>query len=132
MRARVPNFANRKSELFSVHGIVKIKVFWYDDFARLRNFSVVEASGSTRVAIELRIDSGGGSELLAINRQDKPVKSSGSEICDARRARDGVGHERPKRAALPERRESKTCCEAPGRVSAAAVESGVRRTDERF
>jgi hypothetical protein len=39
---------------------------------------------------------------------------------------------RPKRAALPESRESETCCEAPGRVSAAAVESGIRRTDERF
>ena len=43
----------------------------YDDFARLLNFSVVEASGSGRVAIELRIDSSGSSELLAINRQDE-------------------------------------------------------------
>jgi hypothetical protein len=43
----------------------------YDDFARLLNFSVVEASGSGRVAIELRIDSRGSSELLAINRQDE-------------------------------------------------------------
>jgi hypothetical protein len=43
----------------------------YDDFARLLNFSVVEASGSGRVAIELRIDSGGSNELLAINRQDE-------------------------------------------------------------
>src|SRR5437588_4258343 len=60
------------------------------------------------------------------------VKSSGSEICEARRALDSLGHERPKRAALPESRESETCCEAPGRVNAAAVESGVRRTDERF
>jgi hypothetical protein len=35
--------------------------------------------------------------------------------------------ERPKRAALLESRESETCCEALGRVSAAAVESRVRR-----
>ena len=60
------------------------------------------------------------------------VKSSGSEICEARRALDSLGYGRPKRAALPESRESETCCEALGRVSAAAVESRVRRTDERF
>jgi hypothetical protein len=29
---------------FSVHWIGKIKVFWYDDFARRLNFSVLEAS----------------------------------------------------------------------------------------
>jgi hypothetical protein len=52
-------------------GLSPIKAFWYDDFARRLNFSVLEASGSARVAIELRIDSGGSSELLAINRQDE-------------------------------------------------------------
>jgi hypothetical protein len=52
------------------------------------------------------------------------VKSSGSEICEARRALDSLGHERPKRAALPERRESETCCEAPGRVSARRSKAG--------
>jgi hypothetical protein len=30
-------FCEWKSELFSVHWIGKIKVFWYDDFARRRN-----------------------------------------------------------------------------------------------
>jgi hypothetical protein len=64
-------FCEWKSELFSVHWIGKIKVFWYDDFARRLNFSVLELSGSARVAIELRIDSGDSSELLAINRQDE-------------------------------------------------------------
>jgi len=103
-----------------------------DDFARRLNFSGLEASGSARVAIELRIDSRGSSELLAINRQaETDGESSGSETCGARRALDSLGRERPKRAALPESRESETC-EAPGRVSAAAVESGVHRTDERF
>ena len=83
--------------------------------------------------MELRIDSGGSSELLTINRQDEPkVKSSGSKLREARRALDAFGHERPKRGALPESWESETGCEAPGRVSAAAVESGVRRTDEQF
>jgi hypothetical protein len=43
----------------------------YDDFARRLNFSVLELSGGARVAIELRIDSGDSSELLAINRQDE-------------------------------------------------------------
>jgi hypothetical protein len=56
---------------FFVHWISKIKALWYDDFARRLNFGVREASGSARVAIELRIDSGGSSELLAINRQDE-------------------------------------------------------------
>jgi len=56
---------------FSVHWIGKIKVFWYEDVARRLNFSVLEALGSARVAIELRIDSGGSSKLLAINRQDE-------------------------------------------------------------
>ena len=56
---------------FSVHWIGKIKVFWYDDFAQRLNFSVLELSGNARVAIELRIDSGDSSELLAINRQDE-------------------------------------------------------------
>jgi hypothetical protein len=56
---------------FSVHWIGKIKVFWYDDVARRLNFSVPEASGRARVAIELRMDSGGSSELLAINRHDE-------------------------------------------------------------
>jgi hypothetical protein len=35
-------FCEWKSELFSVHWIGKIKVFWYDDFARRRNFSALE------------------------------------------------------------------------------------------
>jgi aspartate/methionine/tyrosine aminotransferase len=35
-------FPEWKSELFSVHWIGKIKVFWYDDFARRLNFSVLE------------------------------------------------------------------------------------------
>jgi hypothetical protein len=64
-------FLEWKSGLFSVHWIGKIKVFWYDDFARRLNFSVLELSGGARVAIELRIDSGDSSELLAINRQDE-------------------------------------------------------------
>jgi hypothetical protein len=53
-----------------------------DDFARRLNFSGLEASGSARVAIELRIDSRGSSELLAINRQaETDGESSGSETC---------------------------------------------------
>jgi hypothetical protein len=35
-------FCEWKSELFSVHWIGKIKVFWYGDFARRRNFSALE------------------------------------------------------------------------------------------
>jgi len=35
-------FCEWKSELFSVHWIGKIKVFWYDDFAWRRNFSALE------------------------------------------------------------------------------------------
>jgi len=35
-------FLEWKSELFSVHWIGKIKVFWYDDFARRRNSSALE------------------------------------------------------------------------------------------
>jgi hypothetical protein len=39
--------------------------------ARRLNFSVLELQVVARVAIELRIDSGDSSELLAINRQDE-------------------------------------------------------------
>jgi hypothetical protein len=57
--------------LFLCTESTKFKAFWYDDFARHLNFRVLEALGSARVAIELRIDSDGSSELLAIDRQDK-------------------------------------------------------------
>ena len=43
-----------------------------------------------------------------------------------------IGASDPRAQRCRERRESETCCEAPGRVSAAAVESGGRRTDELF
>jgi hypothetical protein len=60
-----------ESELFSVHWIGKIKVFCTMISRGGLNFSVLELSGGARVAIELRIDSGDSSELLAINRQDE-------------------------------------------------------------
>jgi len=82
---------------------------------------------------KVRVTSGSweGEKVILKDQVVEVRNVDGREICEARRALDSFGHERPKRAALPESWESETCCEAPGRVSAAAVESGIRRTDER-